>query len=499
MKMPTKDELIRLQEIYRSDKKIGEALGGIPEYLVAYWRRKKGIPKPTFAKYTETQIRELWERYGDDFHCGRELGISKAAFYSWRRRYNMKEKPQALKLEQLELRFGWETKLGSNGVYLEFYQTACQKILSASSNKQTVQPGDAIRVVPDLLILPAAGHISVDNPKFARRVWWVEYPNSLTNSINTNETEHLLSSLADLYHQGLIMPNQLVATSIPELTAMGAYSVAVVQIPEEYIGAALEGAVEIVVPQIIKVTISGKMTRELSVVDLLGFYIQQLTGETFRDKMIEFTGLGMEKLSGADKMALCAMMRMAGAESAFCLFDESTRRSLAHFIKVKDKILYSDKTAHYESEYLLNTVGLANYIFRNGDLHVPTEVSEAGTIKPDVVFIGGMCGGTESTLKILADLVRGQKINKSCSCYISPLSQLDFVTALKKKSILTLADFGCQILPPGMNLENFLQNGSVTGTVLSVPDFCSNDLYEGEIIFASAQTAIRSAEAGKIV
>ena len=497
--MPTKSELQRLQEIYRSDKKIGEALGGVPEYLIAYWRRKKGIPKPSFAKYTETQIRELWERYGDDFHCGRELGISKAAFYSWRRRYNIKEKPQALKLEQLELRFGWETKLGSNGVYVEFYQTAYQKILSLAGQKQTVQAGEAVHINPELIILPADKFAQPNNSKLARKIWWVDYPGALTNRISTGQNSNILYSLAEVYHNGLVMPNQLIASSLPEAVALGAFSAAVVPIPAEHIEAALEGAVDIVVPQIIKVTVSGKMTRELSVVDLLGFYIQQLTGESFQGKMIEFTGLGVEKLSGSEKMSLCSIMRMAGAESAFCLFDESTRRSLAPFVKVKDKILFSDKTAHYESEYLLNTVGLNNYIFRNCDLHSPREVSESDTISPQIVFIGGLCGGDAGTLKILADLVRGNKIDKSCRCFISPISQRDLVTAIKKKSLMALAEFGCQILPVGMNLETFLKSGSFSGTVLSVPDFCPSDIYEDEIVFASAQTAIRSAQAGKIV
>lgn len=497
--MPTKDELLRLQEIYRTDKKIGEALGGVPEYLIAYWRRKKGIPKPSFAKYTETQVRELWERYGDDFHCGRELGISKAAFYSWRRRYNIKEKPQALKLEQLELRFGWETKLGSNGVYVEFYQTAYQKIMALAGKKQTVQPGEAVHVKPDLIILPAARFTQPNDPRLARKIWWVDCPGGLSNRAGGDQGDHILHSLAEVYYRGLIMPNQLIATSLPDAIALGAFSSAVVPIPPESIEAALDGTIDVAVPQIIKVTISGKMTRELSVVDLLGFYIQQLTGESFRGKMIEFTGLGVEKLSGPEKMELCAIMRMAGAESAFCLFDESTRRSLAPFVKVKDKILFSDKTAHYESEYLLNTVGLSNYIFRNCDLHSPCEVSEAEELSPAVIFIGGLCGGDAGTLKTLADLVRGDKIAKLCRCFISPASQRDLVTAIKKKSLLALAEFGCQILPVGMNLQAFLQSGSYSGKILSVPDFCPPDIYADEIIFASAQTAIRSAQAGKII
>src|SRR4030042_892128 len=99
-RMPTKTELLRLQKLYRTDKKIAEVLGNdVTEHLVAYWRRKKGIAQYSFPKFSDKEIREVWDRFGDDFHAGMELGISKAAFYNWRRRYKITKKPEALKLE----------------------------------------------------------------------------------------------------------------------------------------------------------------------------------------------------------------------------------------------------------------------------------------------------------------------------------------------------------------------------------------------------------------
>jgi len=496
--MPTKDELIRLQNIYRSDKKIGEALGDIPEYLVAYWRRKKGIPKPSFAKYSETQIRELWERHGDDFHCGRELGVSKAAFYSWRRKYKIKEKPQALKLEQLELHFGSETKMGTNGVYVEYYQTAYQKILSQASSKQTVHSGELIRVVPNLIILPEEYYYPSINNKILNKCWWIRKTGLPINIPESAPSNHILNGPYDIFYQGKIMPNQLIVSCCSEVHALGAFSAAIVMIEPENVTAVLENSVDMKVPEIIKVRLSGKLTRDLSVIDLLGFYVQQLKTESFSGKMIEFTGLGAEKLSGEEKMSLCYLLSLAGAKSSFCLFDETTRRALSQFIKVKDKIFFSDKTAHYESEYLLNTVGLSSYVFRDASLDTPVEVEKCDSPNPNFIFIGGPCGGSSIELKKLADIIKGKKINKSIACYISPLSQREFVIALKKKSVQILSEFGCQFLPVGMTLSDFLKIGPGEGVMLSVPDQCNADDFRGEIIFSSPQTAIKTAQAGKI-
>ena len=70
--IPTKAELIQLQKLYKTDEKIGERLGGVPAYLVAYWRRKKHVPRHSVPKFSEKEIKSLWERFGDDDRCGLE-------------------------------------------------------------------------------------------------------------------------------------------------------------------------------------------------------------------------------------------------------------------------------------------------------------------------------------------------------------------------------------------------------------------------------------------
>ncbi len=498
MKMPTKEELLRLQKIYRTDKKIGEALGGIPEYLVAYWRRKKGIPRPSFAKYSEAQIRELWERFGDDFRCGRELGISKAAFYSWRRKYGIKEKPQALKLEQLELRFGMETKMGTNGTYVEYYQTAYHKIVARAAGRDNVRTGEIVRAEPDLFILP--DHIADDGlaHEVESKCWWTRPVGLLQAGDHGSGGSHTLDRPFDCLWKGLIKPNQLIVTTHPELYSLGAFSSTVITLDAEHAKNALDGMVEIRIPPVIKVTVAGKITKNLSVVDLMGFYIYKLEADSFRNRIIEFSGSGIEKMSGEEKMAICYMARLAGAESVFCLFDELTRRFLAQRTKVNDKILFSDRTAHYDAEYLLNSIGLKNLIFPDGNLLNPVQAETVPNQKVTMVFLGGPCGGTADILKAAADLVKGRKAARGVACYVSPITQKDMARAMKKKALTALVDFGFQILPVGMGLEDFLTVGKIKRGLLTVPDrFNPRD--DCEITFCSAETAVCSAAEGRIV
>jgi hypothetical protein len=55
--MPTKAELIQLQKLYKTDEKIGERLGGVPAYLVAYWRRKKNVPRHSVPETRAVGVR----------------------------------------------------------------------------------------------------------------------------------------------------------------------------------------------------------------------------------------------------------------------------------------------------------------------------------------------------------------------------------------------------------------------------------------------------------
>jgi hypothetical protein len=152
-KIPTKAELLQLQKLYKTDEKIGERLGGVPAYLVAYWRRKKNIPKYSLPKFSETEIRNLWERYGDDEKSGLELGISKAAFYNWRRRYGIREKPAFLKLEQLELNFpGIRQPEHTSSLWGK--RSVVQKVLARLADVERVEVGETIEVEPDLVICP---------------------------------------------------------------------------------------------------------------------------------------------------------------------------------------------------------------------------------------------------------------------------------------------------------------------------------------------------------
>ena len=187
-KIPTKSELLQLQKLYKTDERIGERLGGVPAYLVAYWRRKKNIPKYSLPKFSEKEIRNLWERYGDDEKSGLELGISKAAFYNWRRRYGIREKPAFLKLEQLELNFpGSQQPAHVSSLYGK--RSVVQKILAGLADVDKVEAGEEVEVEPDLVISPGGAGTVVERfkKKSSEFVW---NPNKIVLTLDYLRTQN---------------------------------------------------------------------------------------------------------------------------------------------------------------------------------------------------------------------------------------------------------------------------------------------------------------------
>jgi hypothetical protein len=486
MKMPTKTELLKLQEMYHTDRRIAEALGGnVTEHLVQYWRRKKGIPRRKFAKYSESQIRELWERFGDDFRCGRELGLSKAGFYSWRRRYNIMEKPRALRLEQLELRFGSEPKIGRDGVFVEYYRTVGEKILAKNSNQNIVESGQEIEISPDAVIVDYS--IADSMPKLriskslAPRVWIISRGRSLGQSGSDADVNYCDSPYSILQGEG-ILPNQLILTNSGLSAGLSALSSLILQVNREELNKVLRSdRMKIKVPAVIRLTLQGRLQKSVTAFDIFCFAISNLPHDVLKGRIIEYSGNITERLNIYERISLCHLTPHLGAVCGYTLFDEITRKFISGRNKSDHKVLFSDSKAYYEREYVLTISGLEPQLIHQDSPRLSKRLRDFEHDEAvDTIFIGGPCGGGLDCLKQIADILRSQSVRRSARLYISPLTQDVYVHAMKKRFLMPIAEAGAVILPPGSRLRDIpgFSSGSFN-TVVSTPDNFDNSGLRG--------------------
>lgn len=477
-KIPTKAELIQLQKIYKTDEKIGEYLGGVPAYLVAYWRRKKNVPKHSVPKFSEKEIRGFWERFGDDDKCGLELGISKAAFYNWRRRYGIREKPAFLKLEQLELEFpGLKLKRFIDTLYGK--QSMIQKIFARASGQEKVEVGQTVEVEPDFTVVQHDACEIVE--KFKKLgVEYVWNPARIALALapcNTEKTEDSVSSyqvirdfarrqgIKQFYDSRDGFANQLVLEKgklLPGFLALdldlhsagfGSLSTFSGQIsPETMASVWSSGKLTLKVPASIRVEINGRRNRGVYTRDVALSVIKQLYNQSSNGRTVEFAGSVVSHMNVSERYTLTSIALDMSATSAVTPFDAVTRRYLAGRSNLPYQPAVSDKDTVYDGLYVINIDQLVPQIAGPESSSSVRSVLEAEGTRIDQIVLGTCMNGRFDDLRISAEILKGKKVHPDCRLFLLPASRLVFLEALKKGLIRVLVESGAIILNPGFNI-----------------------------------------------
>lgn len=473
-RMPTKGELLRLQKLYRTDQRIADVLGGeVTEQLVAYWRRKKGVARYSFPKFSEREIQEVWDRFGDDFHAGMELGISKAAFYNWRRRYKITQRPEALKLEQLSLELftsGTGQRSLSSG-----QQTIAQKILCAQSDQKKALAGEIIEVEPEIVF--SSRDIGEVHHLFEQAgMAYVWNPNrillSLDGTVVSNRQElgtchKTIRDFARLQQikgffdvgvgdglqialeDGLVLPGQLVLGSDKNVAAYGCLgSLAFAVSAKEMAGIWVQGRIALAVPETIRVNMTGRPPRGVFVRDIAHYVTGQLPKDELLGSVIEFYGTAIEQMSISERFTLCCIAVAAGARGAMCPFDATTRRYIMPRARRPFATILSDRNAIFKAQYTfdINTMKPVAKP-QNGEKVIPIE--ELAGIPIQKIFLCGAANGRFDDLRVVAEIVKGKQVNSEVKVVIQPASRAIYLEALKKGLLRVFAEAGVVVLYPG--------------------------------------------------
>jgi 3-isopropylmalate/(R)-2-methylmalate dehydratase large subunit len=474
-KIPTKAELIQLQKLYRTDEKIAERLGNVNPQLVAYWRRKKNIPRHLFPKFTDSEIRELWERYGDDYRCGLELGISKAAFYNWRRKYGFKQKPAFLKLEQLELNLGGPGRSSSKKRGLG-RQTISQKILAERTGKDAVEVDEMINAEPDLAVTHANTGLIIEKfREFGLSYVW--NPNRIAVQLDHSspadssaaaEAHKIVREFArrqnikyfhDIHegagHQviierGLILPGQLALGTDSNMASYGCIGAFASSIDTTEMAALWAmGRIWLRVPATIKIIINGRLPRGVYARDVILFIAGKFGCQSADYKAIEFYGSTISQMSISERFTITGFSAGLGAKAALCPFDSITRRFMLGRTKMPFRPMLADRDSHYENSYEFNVERLVPQIARPHSIDNVSAVAEIAGLPVNQVIIGSCANGRFDDLRTAADIVKGKRIHRDIRMLVFPGSRTIYLEALKKGLVRAFIEAGAVVMNPG--------------------------------------------------
>jgi 3-isopropylmalate/(R)-2-methylmalate dehydratase large subunit len=220
----------------------------------------------------------------------------------------------------------------------------------------------------------------------------------------------------------------------------------------------LKGVCAFRYPRSMKIVISGELPAGVFAKDLILYIIGKIGVNGATDRVIEFAGPVVDKMTMESRMTLCNMAVEAGATSGICYPDETTVEYLWPFIKGE----YASKEAAAEDyrTWLPDSDAVYDEIIDiDASLLMPlvTFGYKPDNVKPvsdmmgtpvDQVYIGSCTNGRVEDLRVAAEVLKGKKISDTVRGIVSPATPDIFNRALEEGIIKIFMDAGFCVTNP---------------------------------------------------
>jgi homoaconitate hydratase family protein len=407
--------------------------------------------------------------------------------------------------------------------------TFAEKLLAKKSGRNSVKPGDIVRVSPDRIMSVSASNlipidafesIGVDRVFDPDRIVLIldhETPchtpehAAAHRRVREFAKQHGIRTLFDvgegICHQlmlekGLAFPGELIFGKDSHTVtygAVGAFSTPIDATETACLWAT--GETWLKVPESLRIELTGSLSPGVSAKDVILSVIGSLGADGATYMSVEFGGPAVGQLTISDRMTMANMGIEMGAKNAVFPVDTLTEEFLAPFSRPYTPVL-PDPDAYYAKKITVNLSTLAPQIacpHRVDNVH---PLSEAAGTRIDQVFIGSCTNGRLSDLTAAAGILESGKIADTVRLFVGPASREVFRQAVAEGCVETLLRAGATFLPPGCG-PCFGYTG-----VLADGERClatSNRNFKGrmgnpnaEVYLASAETAAATALTGII-
>jgi 3-isopropylmalate/(R)-2-methylmalate dehydratase large subunit len=210
------------------------------------------------------------------------------------------------------------------------------------------------------------------------------------------------------------------------------------------------GKVWLRVPQTYKIEVTGEFPAGVYPKDLILHLIGLIGADGATYKALEFTGETIRKMSMSDRFTLSNMAVEAGAKAGLIASDETTREYLTSRGRGdKFVVVDSDPDAVYERIIQIDVTKLEPTVSCPHTVDNTELAGKLENIKVDQVFIGSCTNGRIEDLRIAADILKNQKVNKDVRLIVIPASRDVFLQATKEGLLETLVRAGASVMTPG--------------------------------------------------
>ncbi len=204
------------------------------------------------------------------------------------------------------------------------------------------------------------------------------------------------------------------------------------------------------VPATFKIEVTGKFKEGICSKDLMLHLIGLIGADGATYKALEFTGDTIENMSMSERFTLANMAVEAGAKAGLFVADEKTKEFLkSRGREDKFRTLKPDTDAVYERVIKINAEDIDHTVSCPHTVDNTKLAKELCDIKVHQVFVGTCTNGRIEDLRIVADILKGKKVNPDVRMLICPASKDVYLQALDEGLITTFVEANAAILPPG--------------------------------------------------
>ncbi|MDR3361637.1 MAG: 3-isopropylmalate dehydratase large subunit [Desulfovibrio sp.] len=257
------------------------------------------------------------------------------------------------------------------------------------------------------------------------------------------------------------------------------------------------------VPEIIRITITGKPARGVYAKDVALHIIGKLGADHAVYKGVEFAGDTVSGWSVSERMALCNMTTEIGAKCSYIQPDAVTEAFLREKGITDYDIVSTDADYRYAEDLHFDVSALTP------QLAVPSSVDNGAPIKEylgqriDQAYVGSCTGGRLEDIAVAASVVKGRSIAKTVRFLVVPASRQTLLDAMDRGYIQTLVTAGATLVSPSCAAclgthQGLLAPGEVciSATNRNFPGRMGST--EAKIFLASPATVAASALEGAI-
>ena len=222
-------------------------------------------------------------------------------------------------------------------------------------------------------------------------------------------------------------------------------------------------------PATIRVNLTGVLSQGVYAKDVILHVIAKLGVNGATDRVIEFRGPIVEKMSMEARMTLCNMAVEAGGTSGVCMPDMTTVEYLWKFIQdeyqSKEAALadyqqwVSDPDAVYASTLTIDVSDLEPQVTYDYKPDCVKSMQEMSGTPVDQVYIGTCTNGRIEDLRQAAAILKGKTIADSVRGIVSPATPKIFSDALSEGIIQIFMDAGFCVTNPTCGACLGMSNG----------------------------------------